>query len=597
MQTKKISELDGHHFFNCFLTGAARIFDDQHYINKINVFPVADADTGTNLASTLRSIVETTAPGDHLKMVALGIADAALAGARGNSGIIFAQFLYGFSNEVADKQKIDVYDFVLAAKKSVPYVYEAMANPVEGTMVSVIKEWADALFEIKEKYNSFYELLQGSLKQAHKSLKETTKKMDKLARARVVDAGAKGFVDFVEGMVDYLRTGRVPHAEKLKSTVIETVHEHISHDEVTFRYCTEALLQGENLNKEKLKAVLSGLGDSMVIAGSKSKLRIHVHTDTPWVLFEKIGDMGTILTQKVDDMVMQNTIASQARFQTTIVTDSSADIPDEIMEKYQIQRIPLNIHFGETFYLDGITMKPEQFYQMVERSPVYPTTSQPSFKEFYNKYNYLTTHYKTVIGINLSAKLSGTWQNSVNAAGKVSDQTGTVIDILDSKKVSCGLGLLVIRTAKALESGMSHEEMVARFPMWALKTKQFAALRTLKYLVKSGRINAGKGLFGRLLGVKPMIEVDKNGWVVPYAKNFSQSGSRRRMLNEIKKFMKGKRVWGYAITHANNLESAKWLAGEMEKLTGKKPEFIGEATPVLGVHVGSGVFSLAVTLE
>ncbi len=597
MQTKNIDELDGHHFFNCFLTGAARIFDDQHYMNRINVFPVADADTGTNLASTMRSIVETTAPGDHLKVVALGIADAALSGARGNSGIIFAQFLYGFSHEVADKQKIDIYDFVLAAGKAVPYVYEAMAHPVEGTMVSVIKEWADALFEIKGKYNSFYGLLQASLKQAHKSLKETTKKMDKLARAKVVDAGAKGFVDFLEGMADYLRTGRVPHTEKLKSVAIETAGEHMGHDEVSFRYCTEALLQGGNLNREKLKAVLSGFGDSMVIAGAKNKLRIHVHTDTPWALFEKIGDMGTILTQKVDDMVMQNKIASQARFKTSIVTDSSADIPDELIEKYQIQRVPLNIHFGNTFYLDGITMKPEQFYQMVGRSPVYPTTSQPSYKEFFNKYNYLSTHYTSVIGINLSAKLSGTWQNSVNAAGKVSDQTGTVIDILNSKKVSCGLGLLVVRAARALETGMGHEEIVARFPMWALKTKQFAALKTLKYLVKSGRINARKGFLGRLMGVKPIVEVDKNGRVVPFAKTFSQNGSRKRIRNEMKKFMKGKRAWGYAISHANNPESAKWLAKEMEKLTGKKPEFITEATPVLGVHVGPGVFSLAVTLE
>ncbi len=589
--------MDGRQFFNCFLSGAARIFEDQHYMNKINVFPVADADTGTNLASTMRSIIETTNAGNHLKQTAIGIADAALAGARGNSGIIFAQFLYGFSYEVADKDKMDIYDFVLAAKKAVPYVYEAIAHPVEGTMVSVIKEWSDSLFELKSRYSVFYDLLSGSLKQARKSLKETTKKMDKLARAKVVDAGAKGFVDFLEGMVEYLKTGRILHPEVLKTAVIETGEDHIDHDDITFRYCTEALIQGKMLHKEKLKTLLSAYGDSIVIAGAGNKMRIHVHTDTPWLLFEKLGALGTIVYQKVDDMVAQNEIASHALFKTALVTDSSADIPEELLEKYQIQRVSLNIHFGDTFYLDGITMKPEQFYALLDRSPVYPTTSQPSYKEFYNKYNYLSTHFESVIGINLSARLSGTWQNSVNAAAKVSGQTGKTIEVVNSKKVSCGLGLLVIRAAKALEAGMSHQELAARLPLWALKTKQFAALKTLKYLVKSGRINARKGMLGQWLGIKPVVEVDKDGRVTPFAKAYSERKTRKLILREMEKFMEDKRVWGYAITHAGNMKNALWLAEEMEKRTGKKPEFIQQATPVLGVHVGPGVFSLAVTLE
>jgi len=597
LKTKKIIELNGLQFFNCFLTGAGKIFDDQHYINKINVFPVADADTGTNLASTLRSIVETTRAQENLKVTALGIADAALAGARGNSGIIFAQFLYGFSTEVADKEKIDTLDFVLAIKKAVPYVYEAIAHPVEGTMVSVIKEWADYVFYLKEKYEDFYNLLQTSLKQANKSLRETTGKMDKLARAKVVDAGAKGFVDFLEGMTDYLKEGSHPDVESLKSTVIEISNEHIGHDKITFRYCTEALIKGKNLDKEEIKSLLNNFGDSLVVAGSQNKMRIHVHTDTPWLLFEKINHLGTIISQKVDDMIFQNEIASHARFKTAIVTDSSCDIPEKLLEKYQIQRIPLNIHFGDTFYLDGVTMKAEQFYEMLDASPVYPTTSQPSYKEFFNRYNYLSSHYNSIIGINLSARLSGTWQNSVNAADKVSDQTGKVIEVINSKKVSCGLGLITIRAAKALERGMSHEEIVAHLPLWILKTKQYAGLRTMKYLMKSGRITTGKGLVGRILGVKPIVEIDKNGWVTSFAKPLSEGKSRKRILNEMKKFMEGRRVWGYAITHADNEKSARWLAEEMEKLTGKKPEFIQQATPVLGVHVGPGVISLAVTLE
>ncbi|MBN2638942.1 MAG: DegV family EDD domain-containing protein [Bacteroidales bacterium] len=598
MKEKELTHIDGNQLFFSFLSGASKIFDNQNYINKINVFPVADADTGTNLASTMRAIVETATPSQSVKLTAESISDAALTGARGNSGIIFAQFLYGFSNELNGEEKLSIKGFSSASNRAVKYAYDAIADPKEGTMISVIREWAEYLHELleKENINSYYHLLTESLKKAYVSLKETTKKMDKLAKAKVVDAGAQGFVNFLEGMLEYFKTGKTPDMESLKAVVIEA-DEHIDHDEITFRYCTEALIKGEDLSKEKVKGILNGFGDSMVIAGATTKMRIHIHTDTPWLLFEKLSKISTIIAQKVDDMVLQNDIAANAKAKIGLVTDSSVDLPKDMIEKYQIQVVPLNIHFGETYYLDGITMQPEQFYTLLDKSPVYPTTSQPSYKDFYNRYNYLSTHFDSIIGINLSAKLSGTWQNSLNAANKVSEQTGKNIEVLNSKKVSAGMGLITLRTARAIESGMSHDELVAMIPMWALKTKQFASLKTLKYLMKSGRISRGRGLIGNLLNLKPVIEVNSSGVVENIGKKMSNAKSRELMLDQAKQYLKGKKLWGYAITHANNPETADWLAIKMEALTGKKPEFTYTVTPVLIAHVGIGSVSLSLMLE
>ncbi len=596
MSDLKITEINGKQLYNSFVSGAHKIFENQKLINKINVFPVADADTGTNLASTMRSIIDISVPSHNLKISADSIADAALTGARGNSGIIFAQFLYGFSNELKAKETITVEDFAESMKRAVKYAYEAIANPVEGTIISVIKDWAEHLDQLKDNIDDFIRLLFDALEIASNSLKETAQQMEILRKKHVVDAGAKGFVVFLEGMLEFFKTGKTISAEILENDqVVE--EEVISHENPEFRYCTEALITGDKLDKEKIRKTIGGFGNSMVVAGSDKKMRIHIHTDTPWNLFVKLGRLGNIAAQKVDDMVMQNEVASNARYNIGLVTDSTCDLPEKIIEKYQIQIIPLNIHFGQSFYLDTVTMQPEQFYGMIDSAPHYPSTSQPSFKEFYNKFNYLATHYDSIISLHISNKLSGTWQNGLNAANKVIEQHHKKIDVVNSNRVSSGLGILVLRAARALEEGMAHDDIVALLPQWSRRTRQLVSSRTLKYLVKSGRVSNTRGFIGTLLNLKPVIEVNNEGKTESFGKPFSEKKSMKMIMEEMKKFISGNKIWGYAITHANNLSTANWFAGQIEELTGKKPEYIQNASPVLVTNVGVGVVSVTIMLD
>lgn len=597
METK-ITEINGLQLYHSFMAGAQRIFENQKLLNKINVFPVADADTGTNLASTMRSIVNTAQPHPNLKTTAVALADAALVGARGNSGIIFAQFLYGFSNEIKEEETLTVSAFAEYMKNAVRYAYEAIANPVEGTMISVIKDWAEYIYQLKDKFDDFLRLLLDGLKKAMESLKMTTENLPVLAKRNVVDAGAKGFVVFLEGMFDYFKNGQIAVSFEDHKIEIAEANDAIDHEDVNFRYCTEAMITGTNLKRADFNAIMEPFGDSMVIAGSDKKMRIHIHTDEPWKLFQKIAPLGTITYKKVDDMVLQNDLASNRKFDIGLITDSTCDLPMDIIEKYQIQVVPLTVHFGQDFYLDRLTIQPSQFFDKLKLSDVYPTTAQPAISEFLNRYNYLATHYKSIIGAHISSGMSGTWQNSYNAARKIKNETGKPIDVVDSKKLTSALGLIVLRTAKAIESGNSHEEIVNAIPNWSDNTRILVSSRTMKYMVKSGRVSHSKGLLGKILGIKPIVEVKNHGKTEVFGKPMSEKASMKIIMDEMKRFVGDKKVWGYAISHSDNFETASWYAEQMKILTGgQEPVFIQEASPVLVTNVGPGVVALSVMLE
>lgn len=597
---KSITELDGKTLYYSFLAGAQKIFENQVLINKINVFPVADADTGTNLASTMRSIVESPIPTSDIKLTAAALADAALTGARGNSGIIFAQFVYGFSTEIQKHETVSVETFAEILRKAVIYAYEAVANPIEGTMITVMREWAEFIYILKDTIIDFIELLAKAYQKALESLQATTGKLEILAKSNVVDAGAKGFVVFLQGMVEFVKAGELRKMLSSRETVVIADSEVVSHEVITFRYCTEAMIvmdEKRNTDLSQVRKSIAHLGDSMVVAGSPRKMRVHIHSDHPSKVMKVLYRFGNITFQKVDDMVMQHEITSNPAFPIALVTDSTCDIPQELIEKYQLNVVPLSVHFGETYFLDRLTILPAQFYKMLDSSATYPSTAQPAYKDFFNRYSYLASHYNSIIGIHISAAMSGTWSNSTKASHAVAEHSGRKIDVVNSKRLSSGLGLVVLRAAKAIENGATHEEIVEKLETWSKNTKMFVSSKTIKYMVKSGRVSYTKGLIGSLLNLKPIVTVNDEGHTESFGKPFTEKSSMELVLSRVKKLIAERKVWGFSISHAKNLSTATWFAGKMKDLTGLEPEFINDASPVLGVNVGPGVVALSIMLE
>ncbi len=593
--------LNGKRFYFSFLAGAQQVFEHQNAINKINVFPVQDGDTGTNLASTMRAIVDSHIPTNSFKATAEALADAALIGARGNSGIIFAQFLYGFSSSIEDLEDITVEKFSDALKEAVRFAYDAISNPVEGTMITVMREWAEAIDRLKEFIDDFNELIIASFQSAQQSLAETPKKLEILARKKVVDAGGMAFVHFLEGMINFFKDGDIRAILRSRNVVkIEHLNENISHEEVNFRYCTEALLVlGESRPelKEIIRVQIDYLGDSLDIAGSSKKIRLHIHTDTPAKVFQQIANYGNITYQKVDDMVMQNDLASRRKLSTGIITDSTCDLPQHLVDQYQIQVVPVKVHFGEKFFLDGLTLSPLEFYKQLDTAEIYPNTSQPSYHDFLNKYEYLSSYYNSILSIHLSSKLSGLWSNSNKAGTTVANHQGKDISVLDSKKTASGLGLLVLRAAREIEAGRNISDIENKMGEWSKKTKMLVSTKTIKYLRKSGRISPVKGIIGKLISLKPLLVINEEGTIDLFGKPVTEKGSIAMVIKEMHKVLENNKIWGYAISHADNLGTAQIYIDEMKKLTGMDPEFVSPATPALAVHAGLGVVALSIMIE
>jgi DegV family protein with EDD domain len=585
-----VQTLTGEQLFNMFVSGGNTIIENKEDLNKINVFPVPDGDTGTNLASTFYSIMENGKVYPSAGKTMQSIAEEALTGARGNSGIIFAQFLEGLSWEIGEAHTITVDSFSGAVKKAVHSAYEAISNPVEGTMLSVIRDWADSVHTKTKKLRDFHQLFSDSVQTSMKALKETTNKLKDLRDAHVVDAGAKGFVHFLQGALDFVKTGKVVYPEVAHIGEYEDKHEELNGEKkLQYRYCTEALIKGKDIDIQQLKQQLGTFGDSVIVAGSKKTARIHVHTNQPAELLSILREHGAISQQKADDMIRQQEIVYNRKFSIALVTDSACDLPQEIIDTYQIHMVPINITMGEDQYLDKLTITPKQLYGRIDSSAHYPTTSQPSGPVFRNLYSYLSSYYDSIIAIHLSGKLSGTWNISSHEAEKLEDSTVTVID---SKNLSGAQGLIVQRAAEEIASGKPHAKVVEAIDGFIRKTDILVSVQTLAYMVRGGRVSPLKGAVAKLLNLKPIVSIDDEGESVLFGKAFSRKRNRKKIIDMVVDTHSKAPLHSYAVVHAHAPDRAADFAQELEEVLGMPPAYTMDISPVIGLHAGLGAVAV-----
>ena len=445
--------MDGRRLYYTFIAGARRVIEHQVELNKINVFPVNDGDTGTNLASTIRAVIDSLRPHRSYKITFDRIAETTLVNARGNSGIIFAQFLHGMNTETGNFKTITIKQFAESIKNSVRYIYEAVANPVEGTMLTVIKDWANYIYENRNIITDFNQLFIGSIEVLNRSLIATTSKLAILSKANVVDAGARGFVLFVEGIIDFIRSHNLKELIQIRAESAGFLKlEESLPEKVDFRYCTEALIKNSNIDIQTLRPILEKYGNSIVVAGSDKMRRLHIHTNTPADLFKELRETGTLTFQKADDMVRQSEVVYNRKWKIALVTDSTCDLSQDLIDKYQINMLPLNVKFGENNYLDRITIQNEQFYSLLKEDKDYPKSSQVNEKTFINLYSHLASHYDSIIAIHISEKLSGTFNSSQKAAAKISAEFNKPVSVINSRSLSGAMGLIVQRAARSYRS-------------------------------------------------------------------------------------------------------------------------------------------------
>jgi DegV family protein with EDD domain len=593
----KIRYLDGNRLYYAFLAGGQAVIRDQAYLNKINVFPVPDSDTGTNLASTMRSIAA-GAKAHPSATEALGsIADAALVGARGNSGLIFAQFLYGLSQEVRGERRLSVHRFAESVRRAVQHARRAVLTPVEGTMITLLHDWAEALYEQRLKMTDFAELLAYSLPIAERSLADTPKKLAVLARAGVVDAGAKGFFDFLQGVVGFIRKGSIKNIRAAEAADLPLAGEvPSSRSTVTKRFCSEALLVGEAIDVAAVQDLVRRSGESAVVAGSPRKLRLHVHTDDAAGLFFELQKHGTIQDIKADDMLRQYEAAHERQAPVAVLTDSACDLPRSILDDHQIHVVPFNLFFGDSLFLDKVTIEPDRFYDLLRTRRDVPKSAQPAQAHVQRALEFLAAHYDAVVAVSISGGLTG-FHAQILQAREALGLDASRVAVVDSRHLSVSEGLIVLRIAQAVRAGRPFDEIARDAEDWVTKTRLWVDVKTLKYMVRGGRVSPLKGLLAAALNIKPIVTLDSAGKAALLGKSFSRRANMKKILGLIRAATAGRPVWNYGLVHAQNPFRALRYAEALETMLGKKPAFISDVSPVVGAHNGIGVVGIALTFE
>ncbi len=598
VKQEKITHIGGKLFYKIFLSGGNKILENQALLNSINVFPIPDADTGSNLATSLKAIIDSAQPDKSFHLTAKSIAKAALIGSRGNSGVIFAQFFYGISIETEEVEDLSILEFASAIKKSVEHVYGAISDPIEGTILTVFKDWSDFIYSKKNLITDFTQLFIEAYEVANHSLSETTNKNKKLKKSNVVDAGAKGFVLFLEGVMEGIRK-KASKSEIIVKTndYIPFAQEILPQQVLKYRFCSEALLKAKKINHAKLKESIKSLGDSLIIAGSDQLTRIHIHTNEPHILFEKLGKFGTISYQKALDMLREKENIDNRKWKIAIVTDSTSDLPAEIIDFYQIHFLPFNINFGENRYLDKLTIKPDQFFKYLKQNKSYPIATQPDESTFIELYTQLAHNYDSIISVHLTKKFSGTYNSAVKAAEIVKNKSKKNISVLDSMHVSGSLGLLTLKIAEAIEKDVEHEKIIEDFEEWKHKSRIYVSVKNMKNLVKGGRVSPIKSIIGRMLNLKPIVSFDLEGAPFLFDKAYTQKVNMKKVMKHTEKFLKGKKLWNYQVLHAEREDTAQWFTTEMTKLTGKKPLSVLNISPVIGLSAGKGTVAISLMVE
>ncbi|MBT7424126.1 MAG: DegV family EDD domain-containing protein [Candidatus Marinimicrobia bacterium] len=586
-----IEYIDGIRLYRSITAGLRRVVSRQEYLNKINVFPVPDGDTGTNMAYTLTSIedgIQNNAYSD-IKKMSMKIADSALDGARGNSGAILAQFFVGFADGIKDVKKLNTAEFSQAIAHAKNYSYDALTKPREGTILSVIGGWSESLETSSKISNDFLSILSTGLIAAQKALDNTPNQLEVLAKAGVLDAGAQGFVDMLSGIQEFIESGSITEAE-LK--IIEELEEVATTTNEKFRYCTECIILGENIPRRLLQERLMDLGNSIVLAGTKIKAKVHIHSDDPHSVFSLCKEYGSIKGEKTDDMIKQQADAHSSHSSTAIIVDSGCDLPDELIDNMNIHVIPVRLNFGDTHYVDKVSLTSDEFWKELEKTPMHPQTSQPSPGDFRRQYQFLSSHYESAVSIHLPEALSGTYQSALTAARSLSSFP---VNILDSFSGSIGTGLIAMRTAEAIIEGKNIDEINIIAKQAIENTQLYVGLNTLDNIVKGGRISPTVKKIANFFKINPYLAFKKEG-LKPVGLSFGNKNKSEKFRKFVENKIPQNKKVRVGISHAQmNTFVDDWRKDLIRKF-GDDNVIITDVGPALGVHAGPKVLCFAIQI-
>lgn len=582
------------------IAGMRKVIAHRDVLNKINVFPVPDGDTGSNLAFTLSSVLSGSlsrrarSAGELLR----GVAEDAIDGARGNSGAILAQFLHGVSEVVGDEAVLTPGTLAAAARAGAEQAHGALAEPREGTILSVIRAFADALGgSLAAAQGDLLGWFGAALQQAREALANTPKQLAVLRQAGVVDAGAQGFVDMLEGIQEFIISGAAGLATESAEELTQFAGEHWHEEADAGRpWCSECLIVADpasaGIARDTLQAALAELGaGSVVVAGGAMRMRVHAHVADPSRLFEAVGRFGTVSARKAEDMRVQHRAANSAQA-VAVITDSGADLPREIADRLDIHMVPVRVSFGSEDFLDKVSISPAEFYRKLRSCNELPLTSQPPPGDFRRQFEFLLSHHADLVYVGISRALSGTLQSGETAAARADAARAHVVD---SGNASCGLGLIAMAAAEAAVAGADAVAVRAEVDRLRPLTLTWAATRDVSFAVRGGRIPAWVLPVANTLRLTAIAQMQPSGKLGVRSALFGHRNVPRRFAQHVLGKIDCSRRWRLMVGHCDCATDGEILLAALQQRLDCRDAWLVEAGPAIGAHAGPG--ALVVSLQ
>jgi len=572
-----------------------KIEANKEQINKINVFPVPDQDTGSNMAKTLLGIKEVIEGREFkdLSEISEVALDGALTSAQGNAGVIYVGFLASFL-PLLDKNPVDAKKLAIAFEKGRERAWKSIQNPKEGTILDVIDATSQTFKEESKKETNILNILKKATEKAREALLATREKMEIFRKANVVDAGGLAYLMILESYLEALGEKKEVKKEAMPSEKVRRFVQVLAN-----RYEIVSLIENprfdENIVREKLKK----LGNSIDVVQIGNKVKLHIHTDYPDEVKNIIRQTGQVLELREEDMAKEVVGEPSVRkVSIGIVTENNiACLPEKVVERYQIETADAIVDWPEGENLPG-----ENIYQKMREAEKrgikeLPKTSQAIPKSYLDTFKKQLEKFDKVLCISISTKLSGCYNSACQAKEMLKEEEKERVYILDTLHVAASQALLVLRAIELIQEQREINEVIDEVKKLIPQTHFYAIFEDPKWIEAGGRATKSQANWMRRikkLNLHPLVTI-KDGIVtkggIIFAKDMAEALFKKIAKESQKTRKEGKSI-RVIIGHADNPERAEKLRQLLKEIKAEVP-FISLASPVICGHTGPGTLIAA----
>lgn len=577
-------------FHKAVLSGASGIINKREELNRINGFPVPDQDTGNNLGFMMRHLQQQLPPVGSFDSLLSKLSELSLIASRGSSGAIFSQYFAGFRKAYSHieehlKNALNLKGLLLMFSEGYANAYRSLQNPREGTILSAMFSFKEGFQQMLSNSQQLELVSQTAMTRLQEAVEESSTILPEQKAIKAPDAGAMAFYYFADGFLNSLMDKTSEEGQTFFSVTDMPEYEplHADDEPSVYRFCTEVLLDLKTSEPitENIKSELVELGDTLVVSQASNLARIHLHTNEPSKLVDKIEALGTLQEVKSDDMHMQQALTQKYPGKIALVTDSIADVPEELLGSH-VYTLPLHLMADGVSYQDKRNIS----FDRVKRLSGKLTSSQLNLNEIKQFLDPILDAYDQVLIITVSSKMSGIYARYQEYLAK---QSKTEVRLVDSKLNSGAQGLLVLHAARRLKQGVGLNELADELENLRSRIKIFVSLPNLKAMIASGRLNTRIGKVLQAIGFLPLVTINQAGEGTITGISFSRNKSDELLM---KKLVKGQ-VEAYSVVHVNDEKRAIEAAEKIEQKIGMAPEYICDISSIVANFSGENSYAVS----